>query len=148
MLLAEHGLFEGVSDDASTSIGLLPRPSAPADALMAVGRVICKCVLDDQPLGRGLGRFVFEYLADAHERRVFRDPHAALAAMADYDTDLARRWGQLLLRPQPGLTLDLFDDQLDGEELAPTGEAFGHAIIAGCEPWASLSLSAHSYCTC
>jgi hypothetical protein len=132
VLVDEHGLFEGVSDGSSTSIGVLPRSSAPADALTAVGRAICKCVLDDQPLGRGLGRFVFEYLADAHEWRVFKDPHAALATRADYDPDLAQRWGQLLLRPQPGLTLDLFDDQLDGEELAPTREAFEQAIIAGC----------------
>jgi hypothetical protein len=134
VLLDVHGLFEGTSVEgtSSASIGLLPRPSAPADALAAVGRAVCKCILDDQPLGRGLGRFVFEYLADAHERRVFRDPHAALATMADHDPDLARHWEQLLLRPQPGLTLDLFDDWLGAEELAPTSEAFGHAIIAGC----------------
>ena len=36
-------------------------------------------MLDDQPIGSGIGCFLFEYLADAHERRVFHEPHAALA---------------------------------------------------------------------
>ena len=76
----------------------------------AIGRIICKCVLDDQPLGRGIGRFVFEYLADAHERRVFKSPqNRALIALADYDAELARRWASLLAEPTVGLTLDLFD---------------------------------------
>jgi hypothetical protein len=106
LLLRDLGLFEGVADDAGggSSIGLLPKPDAPAAALEAVGRAICKCaacapkalrssqvsytvshgscrcasarrapvrrcVLDDQPIGSGLGCFLFEYLADAHERR-------------------------------------------------------------------------------
>ena len=102
VLLQEHRLFEGASDadDATTSIGLLPTPTAPPGALAAVGRAICKCVLDDQPLGRGLGRFVFEYLADAHERRVFKTPERALMALADYDPELSQRWEQLLHEPQ------------------------------------------------
>ena len=101
VLLQEHHLFEGVSDeDDNTSIGLLPAPSAAPEALQAVGRAICKCVLDDQPLGRGLGRFVFEYLTDAHERRVFKTADRALAALADYDPELSQRWEQLLQEPQ------------------------------------------------
>ena len=101
VLLRDLGLFEGIADGAGggSSIGLLPKPDAPAAALEAVGRAICKCaacaeilacsipslaparlstlcasvcrcVLDDQPIGSGLGCFLFEYLADAHERRV------------------------------------------------------------------------------
>ena len=45
VLLRDLGLFEGIADDASSgsSIGLLPKPDAPAAALEAVGRAICKC---------------------------------------------------------------------------------------------------------
>ena len=45
LLLRDLGLFEGIADDASSgsSIGLLPKPDAPAAALEAVGRAICKC---------------------------------------------------------------------------------------------------------
>ena len=44
VLLRDLGLFEGVADDAGggSSIGLLPKPDAPAAALEAVGRAICK----------------------------------------------------------------------------------------------------------
>jgi len=135
VLLPENGLFESVSDtgDATTSIGLLPAPSATPEALRAVGRAICKCVLDDQPLGRGIGHFVFEYLSDAHERRVFKTPDRALAALADYDPELSQRWEQLLREPQAGLSLDLFDPAADDcAELPATCHAMATAISAGC----------------
>ena len=134
ILSPDAGTFEGVQgDDAGcVSIGLLPAPSASRDALLAAGRAMCKCLLDDQPLGRGLGRFVFEYLADAHERRVFDSARSALAALSDYDPDLAQRWAQLLVEPVDGLTLDLFDPEADDVEVAAEPEAVGHAIVAGC----------------
>ena len=45
VLLRDLGLFEGIADSAGggSSIGLLPKPDAPAAALEAVGRAICKC---------------------------------------------------------------------------------------------------------
>ena len=45
VLLRDINLFEGVADDTGGggSIGLLPKPDAPAAALEAVGRAICKC---------------------------------------------------------------------------------------------------------
>eukprot|EP01049_Picozoa_sp_SAG25_P000944 SAG25_NODE_36_length_19907_cov_10.787027_3_plen_853_part_00 len=83
VLLEKVGLFESAgSDDVSSgSVGLLPKAqidSKGLEALAAVGRVICKCLLDDQPLGRGLGQFVFEYLVDMHEQRVDRECHQRL----------------------------------------------------------------------
>lgn len=132
------GLFEsaGSDQDLSVSVGLLPKASADPGALTAAGRVICKCLLHDQPLGRGLGLFVFEYLADTYEQRVFRNPQLALRALADYDADLARRWMQLLIEPHAGLTLDMFDDSVDSTkaevEIPATTEELGLAIIAGC----------------
>jgi len=44
VLLRDLGLFEGIADSAGggSSIGLLPKPDAPAAALEAVGRAICK----------------------------------------------------------------------------------------------------------
>ncbi len=76
-------------------------------------------MLDDHPTGRLLGRFAFDFLSDAHERRVFGlvrvgprveanpDPNPnpnpnprrvfgatrdALRALADFDPELALRW--------------------------------------------------------
>lgn len=140
VLLQESGLFESVKElgigggggSGNLSIGLLPSPTAPAGDLIAMGRAMCKCVLADRPLGRGLGRFVFEYLVDAHERRVFHEPCAALRALADYDPELAQRWSQLLVSPLEGLTLDLFDPEAEDEELPAESEAIGRAIVAGC----------------
>ena len=130
------GVFEGVPSDNLTtaSVGLLPAASAPAETLVAVGRAMCKCIMDDQPLGRGLGRFLFEFISDAHERRVFKTPERALAALADFDPDLTQRWGQLLKEPQPGLPLHLFDPEAVGgdTELPASHEAMASAVIAGC----------------
>ena len=42
-----------------------------------VGRMLCKSILDDHPIGGGLGGFVFEFLIDVHEQRAFRSPRAA-----------------------------------------------------------------------
>ena len=92
-----------------------------------------RCVLDDQPIGSGIGCFLFEYLADAHERRVFGTPRAALAALADFDPELAQRWSKLLAEPQEGLTLEMFDETAaDDTELPATAGALGTAIVAGC----------------
>ena len=133
MLLANAALFEGV--DGAISIGLLPTSSASPEQMAAIGRIMCKCLLDDQPIGAGLGRFVFEYLADTHETRVFQSPRAALAALADYDAALAQQWAKLLAEPMDMLTLDMFDEDAvcdDDEYLPATEEAIGAAIIAGC----------------
>ena len=129
ILRPEALLFEGASD---SSIGLLPAPDAPVDAMLAVGRALCKCVLDDQPLGRGIGRFVFEYLADAHERRVFKDAASALAVLADLDPEMARSWATLLVTPVEGLTLDAFDPDLGDEAVPCERAAFERAVLAGC----------------
>ena len=66
-------------------------------------------------------------------RRVFGTPHAALAALADFDPELAQRWSKLLAEPQEGLTLEMFDETADDDtELPATAEALGGAIVAGC----------------
>ena len=94
-------------------------------------------MLHDQPIGSGLGWFVFEFLADAHEWRVLRTPHAALDALADFDPELSQRWARLLAEPVQGLTLDLFDPTASGgaQELPATAEALGRAVLAGCRHW-------------
>ena len=97
-----------------------------------IGRIMCRCVLDDQPLGRGLGRFVFEFLADAHEWRVFKDPQSALAVLSDFDPELSQRWAQLLVQPPAGLTLDFFDPGAADEEVPPESAAMERAVLAGC----------------
>ena len=132
VLLQDFGLFEGAGDDTSTSIGLLPSPTADQQAMNNIGRIMCRCVLDDQPLGRGLGRFVFEFLADTHEWRVFKDVHSALAALSDFDPELSQRWAQLLVQPPAGPTLDFFDPGAADEEVPPESAAMERAVLAGC----------------
>ena len=59
VLLRDLGLFEGIADSAGggSSIGLLPKPDAPAAALEAVGRAICKCATAPKPcLQRSVAR--------------------------------------------------------------------------------------------
>jgi hypothetical protein len=48
--------------------------------------------------------------------------------------DLAKRWCALLVQPQEGLTMELFDDNAEDHQLpVPADSAsFGRAIIAGC----------------
>lgn len=129
VLREEAGLFE--RSDAGT--GLLPSPTAVRSEMIALGRILSKCVVDGHPLGKGIGRFVFEFLADAHERRVFCSVYSALDVLSDSDPELARRWAELLAAPQHGLTLEMFDATAEDEnELPAERSAFERAIIAGC----------------
>ena len=128
MLRKEAGLFE--CSDAG--VGVLPTPTACHSDMIALGRVLSKCVVDGHPLGKGFGRFIFEFLADAHERRVFCSAHSALEVLSDFDPDLAQCWAKLLAAPQVGLKLDQFDETAEESELPAERSAFEHAIIAGC----------------
>ena len=80
MLKPEAGLFERARNSPSARV--LPRPDAPLDKLKQLGRVLCKAVLDEHPIGAGVGRFLFEFLVleQTGERRVFdeRRPRVAL----------------------------------------------------------------------
>eukprot|EP01052_Picozoa_sp_SAG31_P027361 SAG31_NODE_2556_length_5495_cov_27.724055_3_plen_231_part_00 len=78
---------------------------------------------------------------------MFSSPNLALAALADYDADLAGRWAQLLIEPitGSGLTIGDFDGSLDDEEIPTTAEALGKAIIAGCR-WRLLKSRECSLC--
>ena len=61
--------------------------------------------------------------------------HCARGALADFDPPSWRsqRWANLLVEPQEGLTLEIFDETVDDDnELPATAEAFGTAIVAGC----------------
>ena len=140
-LASDVGLFESASEDSASSIGLLPAPTAAAENMNAIGRAICKCVLDDQPLGRGIGRFVFEYLVGTHDR-TFLDVQSSLAALADFDSELAKRWAQLIAEPQPGLTVSMFDPEAGDDELPAERGALSRAVIAGCRHKLLLSREA------
>ena len=81
--------------DPSTADGdLIEEPTrievqAAVLALEAVGRFMCKALLYEQPLGHGLGRFIFEYLADPTGNRIFKSVHFALAMLDDFDQSMA-----------------------------------------------------------
>ena len=84
---------------------------------------------------------------------MFSSPNLALAALVDYDADLAGRWAKYLIEPMTGsgLTLGDFDGSLDDddaladEEIPATVEALGKAIIAGCR-WRLLTSRERSLC--
>ena len=130
------GLFESSPD--SEGGNLLPRADAAPERLRRLGRVLCKAVIDEHPIGGGLARLLFESLVFEHlaERRVFDEarPHAALRALRDYDGALAARWGGLLdgstAVEDCGLTLDSFDDELGEGEV--TAANLPRAVVAGC----------------
>ena len=129
-ILKPGSLFESGIDGQ----GVLPRADASESDLRALGLTLLKCCIDDQPIGTGLGRFVFEFLVDSHERRVFHEPHAALRALADFDPELAARWRDLLRGTESswsGLTPSDFDDTLLDSPLLTSSE-LAHAIISGC----------------
>ena len=83
VLRPELGLFERAAD--SEGGALLPAASAAHEDLVAVGRVLCKSLVDDHPTGGGLARFAFDFLVEAHEHRVFGgDPLDALDVLAPW----------------------------------------------------------------
>ena len=73
---------------------MLPRPGADAESLRRAGRMLCKSLLDDHPIGAGLCAFVLEYLIGMHEQRSFRSPRSALSALDQFDPVLAAHPGQ------------------------------------------------------
>ena len=127
----EHALFE--QGDGGR---YLPCAGAPADALEAVGRMLLKSIIDDHPTGRLLSRFVLEFLADSHERRVFLPsrPLEALRALEDFDPGLAKMWRRCVLEMSDEelsyLTLEVFEPSL-GEGVVTRGNVAA-AVVAGC----------------
>ena len=136
----EHELFEG--DHGR----YLPRARAPTDTLEqhearlrgleATGRMLLKSIIDDHPTSRLLSRFVFEFLADSHERRVFlpSQPLEALRALEDFNPGLAKQWRWCVLEmgdeELSHLTLEEFEPSLG--EGAVTRANVAEAVVAGC----------------
>lgn len=119
-----------------TPASYLPRADADEKRLELVGRVLLKSMLDNHPVGAGLCSFVFEFLCDSHDSRIFvRDqPQAALTALADFDPSLSKQWAELLdadAEVLAVLTRDLFDDQQFTDEVL-TPDNVAETIIAGC----------------
>ena len=136
-LRPEAGLFEGGAGL------LLPTVHAPAAALEAVGALLCKCIIDEHPVGRGLCTFVYDYLVSGEGAYSLRDPTSALSALRDFDPMLADSWGGLLDAPSQldamassaatCVTLDAFDDaDADGAHILVTSANIADAVMAGC----------------
>ena len=113
----------------------LPRAGAPTDDLEATGRMLLKSIIDDHPTG-GFSRFVFEFLADSHERRVFlpSQPLEALRALEDFNPELAKQWRRCVLEmgdeELSHLTLEQFEPSLgDG---VVTRANVAEVVVAGC----------------
>ena len=127
----EHALFE--QGDGGR---YLPRAGASVEALEATGRMLLKSIIDDHPTGRLLSRFVLEFLADSHERRVFQPsrPLEALHALEDFDPGLAKTWRKCALEMGDDelsyLALDDFEPSLG--EGAVTRANVAAAVVAGC----------------
>ena len=131
------GLFE--LGDTENGFKVLPRARAgPADLikLQRVGRVLCKSLLDDHPIGESLCSFTFDFLVDQHEQRTFGCVDDALRALADLKSDLAAEWRRYLALDSStfesyGLTRSDFDEQ-DSDDSALTSETLPAAVLAGC----------------
>jgi len=133
VLREEHGLFERAVGNDSPG-GSLPRPSAPPEALEAVGRVLLKCIIDDHPIGHGVCPFLLDQLVhgDAGAASELGCPASALRALATFDASLAESWRQLLEAPEQhlaGLTYEDFDPGAPEIHVPPA--AFGEAIRMG-----------------
>ena len=133
VLAKEVGLFECCEGGTC----YLPRAAADEVTLELVGRVLLKSVLDNHPIGAGLSSFVFEFLADSHDRRVFmpQQPLAALSALDEYDSELSRQYRQLLDADDNhlaclGVTRSYFDEQFGDEPLTRSNVA--ETVVAGC----------------
>ena len=128
VLAPESGLFSGEHL-------LLPSVTAPRAQLEAVGMVLCKCVLDDHPIGFGCAQFLFAWLVHGEDVEALHDVHAALRALDDVDPRLSTSWRQLLALPPSqvdtmGLTLENF---VTGEGDAPlTAANLEAAVLSGC----------------
>ena len=139
-------LFEAAADSNGSTV--LPRPGADADSLRRAGRMLCKSLLDDHPIGAGLCPFALEYLIGVHEQRSLRTPRAALAALSHYDPVLAAQWRGLLERTEDPARLDglcLSDlnggsgnddhdsDVQVGLDVALSERNVAAAVLAGCK---------------
>ena len=119
-----YGLFE----DAEGAATLLPRPDAPQKELFALGRLLCKCILDDHPIGYKIGYVVFHVLIGSYDQYGVDE---ALDALRTWDPDLASSYCKLLKTTDSseGLTLNNFDANLNETEV--TKENIGEAVRSG-----------------
>eukprot|EP00966_Prymnesium_polylepis_P155787 3599076-Prymnesium_polylepis.2 len=102
-----------------------------------VGRVLCKSVLDDHPIGESLGSLAFDFLVDQHEQRALGCVDDALRSLADFKSGLAATWRSYLALADDelesyGLNRSNFDEQDDGDDVALTHETLPAAVLAGC----------------
>lgn len=119
-LSSSANLFVSAADSSGATV--LPRRGANADVLRRAGRMLCKSLLDDHPIGAGLCAFALEYLIGMHEQRSLRTPRSALAALAHFDPVLAAQWRVLLERTDDPTRLDgLCFSDLDGSDDLPLG---------------------------
>ena len=68
MLKPEAGLFERARNSPSARV--LPRPDAPLDKLKQLGRVLCKAVLDEHPIGSATRESAQALAGDGPENEV------------------------------------------------------------------------------
>ena len=107
------GLFESFRTPSGHAL-LLPAPLADAASLEAVGKLLLKCVLDDQPISGGLARVVLDFLVFGHEAPSLTEVGPALDALCDCDADLADAWRALVDDPSALCSLAITFDAFDG----------------------------------
>lgn len=135
VLRPEAGLFEASDGGGSSSTGgVLPRSDACEEDLEATGLVLCKCIVDDHPVGHGLCSFVIDYLVNGPDASALHDTTAALDALSGFDKALADSWRALVEEPEVasdlGMTFDDFDDEAAAEYV--TADNVPTAVLQGC----------------
>lgn len=131
------GLFESFVTSSGDAL-LVPAPLADVAALEAVGKLLLKCVLDDQPIAGGLSRVVLDFLVFGHEAPSLTEVEPALDALADCDGDLANAWRVLVDEPSGLSGLEITFDAFDGgaapgradERVTPANVS--EAVLHGC----------------
>lgn len=102
-----------------------------------MGAWLAKCVVDDHPIGSGLSKLCFEFLALNEDAPSLNDLSSALQTLGEYDKVLADSWRALIANPAQidamGLFFDDFDDSLCGGFRAPAHHdpAEGHEANEG-----------------
>ena len=124
-----YDLFERAAEDSEGI--LLPRADADPQDLTAFGRVLCKCVLDDHPVGLNMGGIMLEILVGVQDRRSFRSAESAVDALSPFDPLLAESWQKLLRSSGPfyGLKTTDFNSTLEEQDLSE--ENAPSAILSG-----------------
>ena len=119
----------------------LPSAGADTERLECVGQFLAKSIIDEKPIGRGLSRFVFEFLIDETSRTfdtskpIDQQARVALSALQDFDAELARQYSEVLHGDlvEGAHIIGEFAPNRDDADLPVTKHNRAEVIVSGCK---------------